>query len=44
MVAMIPWIKLYLAGAVYPPIGACSPRSNLCSMRQLFGDEESNNG
>jgi hypothetical protein len=30
-----PWIKLYLAGAMYPLIGAYSPWSNLFASRQL---------
>src|SRR5260370_368495 len=35
LVATTPRIKLYLAGAVYPLIGAYSPWSNLCASRQL---------
>ena len=35
LVATTPWIKLYLAGAMYPLIGAFSPWSNLCASRQL---------
>ena len=35
MVATAPWIKLYLAGAMYPLIGAYSPWSNLGASRQL---------
>ena len=40
LVATTPRIKLYLAGALYPLIGAYSPWSNLCASRQLFGDKE----
>jgi hypothetical protein len=41
---MTPRIKLYPADAVYPLIGARSPWSNLYPLRQLFGDEEQNDG
>jgi hypothetical protein len=40
VVATTPWIELYLVTLVYPLIGGCSPWSNLCSTRQLFGGEE----